>query len=302
VAANFGIPLPAGYDTHAVMDPIIASIALPPFVPKSTRIKASEADTTVEGDDDDPAVVAAVSKELSDMAATGGAGGLSGFTLTAAEFEKDDDSNHHIDFIAAAANLRARNYRIQETTRYEVKLTAGKIIPAIATTTCAVTGLVCLEAYKAIEGKAVEAQRNTFMNLAINMFSMAEPVGPKRTKTVAYDPVALGPIKAIPEGFTAWDRIHVRGQPDITPAALSAWLTANHSGVRSTMISYGRSILYSPVTFRSHAARADTPLQELIATVTGHPVAAEKGYFIVDVSAEDDEGDTVIPPVQVYLH
>ena len=23
------------------------------------------------------------------------------------EFEKDDDSNHHIDFIAAAANLRA---------------------------------------------------------------------------------------------------------------------------------------------------------------------------------------------------
>ena len=24
-----------------------------------------------------------------------------------AEFEKDDDSNHHIDFIAACANLRA---------------------------------------------------------------------------------------------------------------------------------------------------------------------------------------------------
>ena len=25
-----------------------------------------------------------------------------------AEFEKDDDSNHHIDFIAACANLRAQ--------------------------------------------------------------------------------------------------------------------------------------------------------------------------------------------------
>jgi ubiquitin-activating enzyme E1 len=30
------------------------------------------------------------------------------------EFEKDDDSNHHIEFINAASNLRARNYRINE--------------------------------------------------------------------------------------------------------------------------------------------------------------------------------------------
>ena len=27
-----------------------------------------------------------------------------------AEFEKDDDSNHHIDFIAACANLRAEKW------------------------------------------------------------------------------------------------------------------------------------------------------------------------------------------------
>lgn len=27
------------------------------------------------------------------------------------EFEKDDDSNHHIDFIAACANLRAEKWR-----------------------------------------------------------------------------------------------------------------------------------------------------------------------------------------------
>lgn len=31
-----------------------------------------------------------------------------------AEFEKDDDTNFHIDFINAAANLRARNYKIPE--------------------------------------------------------------------------------------------------------------------------------------------------------------------------------------------
>jgi len=58
------------------------------------------------------------------------------------EFEKDDDSNFHIDFISAVANLRARNYKIEEVDNFKVKLIAGKIIPAIATTTAMVVGAV----------------------------------------------------------------------------------------------------------------------------------------------------------------
>jgi ubiquitin-activating enzyme E1 len=34
------------------------------------------------------------------------------------DFEKDDDSNHHIDFLTAVANLRARNYKITEGSRH----------------------------------------------------------------------------------------------------------------------------------------------------------------------------------------
>ena len=43
------------------------------------------------------------------------------------EFEKDDDSNFHIDFIAATANLRARNYKIPEVDRFKVKCFYNKI-------------------------------------------------------------------------------------------------------------------------------------------------------------------------------
>lgn len=74
--------------------------------------------------------------------------GLKQSDILPADFEKDDDSNFHIDFIHAAANLRARNYEIDECTHQKTKMIAGKIIPAIATTTAMITGCVTAEIYK----------------------------------------------------------------------------------------------------------------------------------------------------------
>nr|CAH8875316.1 unnamed protein product [Trichobilharzia regenti] len=65
-------------------------------------------------------------------------------------FEKDDDNLAHVDFITSAANLRAVMYSLQTTPRHTVKRIAGRIVPAIATTTATVSGLVCLELLKYI--------------------------------------------------------------------------------------------------------------------------------------------------------
>lgn len=61
--------------------------------------------------------------------------------LTVEEFEKDNDENFHIDFIHALANVRAANYKLDEMDWITVKIKAGKIVPALATTTAAIAAL-----------------------------------------------------------------------------------------------------------------------------------------------------------------
>ncbi len=52
---------------------------------------------------------------------------------------------------------------------------------------------------------------------------MSEPGPPKRTRTVPFDPIACGPVRAQPEGFTKWEKLVVR-EGNLTPKQFEAWL------------------------------------------------------------------------------
>jgi ubiquitin-activating enzyme E1 len=85
------------------------------------------------------------------------------------DFEKDDDDNFHIDFLTAATNMRAWNYNIKQTPRHAVKVTAGRIIPALATTTAMVCGLVDIEFCKLVLGLQNSKGAAAFLNSNINL-------------------------------------------------------------------------------------------------------------------------------------
>jgi ubiquitin-like 1-activating enzyme E1 B len=71
-------------------------------------------------------------------------------------FDKDDPDT--LDFVAAAANIRAHIFGIDLKTRFDIKQMAGNIIPAIATTNAIVAGLCVLEAYKVLKGDYNDAK------------------------------------------------------------------------------------------------------------------------------------------------
>jgi len=96
------------------------------------------------------------------------------------EFEKDNDKNFHIEFIYTLANCRASNYKLELMEWMTVKLKAGRIVPALATTTASIAGLQTIELCKMINQNKVEEMKNAFLNFAVPYLTLSEP-GPVQT-------------------------------------------------------------------------------------------------------------------------
>jgi ubiquitin-activating enzyme E1 len=132
---------------RAAVAAMVQKVVVPVFKPRS-GIKIAENEASLQQESNgtlDQDRVQNIVTELSKL-------GKLTFTIQPIEFEKDDDKNLHMDFIVAASNLRATNYSIPPADRHKSKLIAGKIMPAIATTTSLVAGFVVLELYKLVQG------------------------------------------------------------------------------------------------------------------------------------------------------
>jgi len=146
---------------------------------QSDEDKDAEEEEQIQQEDgavDDPEKLKAEFLELYQTLEKPGEGKTFEDTLIKAEeFEKDEDSNFHIDFMAAMGNCRAVSYKLEVMDWIQVKLKAGRIVPAMATTTAAIAGLQALELVKVLAKARKEDHRNIFLNLAVPIMQASEP-------------------------------------------------------------------------------------------------------------------------------
>uniref|UniRef100_A0A8C1H6W6 Ubiquitin-like modifier-activating enzyme 6 n=1 Tax=Cyprinus carpio carpio TaxID=630221 RepID=A0A8C1H6W6_CYPCA len=204
--------------------------------------------------------------------------------MTPLFFEKDDDTNGHMDFVASASALRAQMYAIEAADRLQTKRIAGKIIPAIATSTAAVAGLVSMELIKVAGGYGFELFKNCFFNLAIPVMVLTETAQVKRTQI--RDDIS----------FSIWDRWTIFGHEDFT---LSDFMSAvkEEYGIEPTMVVHGVKMLYVPV-MPGHNKRLKLTMHKLIKPSAGRKYVDLTVSFAPEVDGDEDLPG---PPVRYYF-
>eukprot|EP01063_Lacrimia_lanifica_P036907 TRINITY_DN7442_c0_g1_i1.p1 TRINITY_DN7442_c0_g1~~TRINITY_DN7442_c0_g1_i1.p1 ORF type:complete len:1096 (+),score=453.90 TRINITY_DN7442_c0_g1_i1:48-3290(+) len=265
---------------------VLNDVKIPEFTPFNTEVETDEkkdnndaeaaAPANAKSPEEEEAELKAAVKEIAGALAEGAAK-----TFVANEFEKDCDTNFHIDFIQSFANLRARNYAIEEVDFLQAKLKAGRIIPAIATATAMATGFVCLELLKVLGNKELKDYRNTFSNLALPLFSQAEPAPcEKIVSGTRFDPAMYMDVDevAVPDPQTVWDTLTIKAKRDMTIGGLVEWFKNEKNLVLEgwMFVSTDKQADSSPIE-----DRLDTKIVDYLEKM-GYPMAGKKKFMIGD--------------------
>ena len=208
------------------------------------------------------------------------------------KLEKDDDSNGHIDFIFACSNIRARNYNIKEIDRLKLKIIAGKIIPAMATTTAAITGIVCLQLYTLNQTNQIKYFRNCYLNLAINRFTMTMPSETIKHQDKEYDDDLLSPIKAIPLNWTVWDKIIINGPK--TPEELIDFIKKEYN-VNVILITSNEITIAQTIT-NSNPDINKLKIEEIyLKEAKSRNISINNNFLILQINGEINKVPVIMP-------
>ena len=282
-AFNYG--LHGSTDVAHIAD-VASRVQVPEFVPREAKVQINDNDPapTSGGGSNAAEDQANVEEVASTLPAPSS---MAGYRMSPADFEKDDDTNHHIDFITAASNLRATNYQIEPVDRYTTKGIAGKIIPAIATTTALVTGLVNLELYKLLDNKRkLESYSNAFVNLALPFIAFSDPMP--------------APVhKFNDEEWTLWSRFEV---DDMSLRDFIQYFHDKH-GLDITLVSGNMAMLYADfMPPKKKEERLPMRMRELVEHVTKKPIDQCHEFLSIEIMADDRNGEDVeVPSVTVRI-
>ena len=209
-------------------------------------------------------------------------------------FEKDNDENYHINFILSFSNLRANNYGIENCSFLKAKETAGNIIPAIASTTAAITGICCLQIYTLLQTDNLDLFRNSAFNLATSQFDLFIP---EEKRYISDSPKTENSIekKVIPKEYTVWDKIDIYG-PNKTIKNIIDDFKEKYE-VDIDYINYKDKTLASPIDEEDDF---DKTIEELIKEKSGENLKNNK-YIKIEISGSKGDAEISTPSIRYIL-
>lgn len=254
-------------------------------------------------------------------------------------FEKDDESLGHVQFVASASALRCRVYSIEELSGgyLAVQQLAGRIIPAVATTTSIVAGLVTHELIK-IAGEKIRMRRqkisesaylrsnvqhilprfrNAFVNIARPTLAFAQPVE-ANSYSSAGNPTSV---------FTMWDTLEFHSKQKyerdlaletITMEDIQEYLQRRfHSNLRITSLSVEDLLLFADFLSSSDEEKLEQfqkPILQLLLEVNADNSSQQqliedlrsrwrdRGFIDIEaLIANEDDQEIRIPEIRVRL-
>ena len=211
------------------------------------------------------------------------------------EFDKDNDC--HSDFIYCSSNLRAENYNIETCDRDKIKMIAGKIIPAIASTTAAIVGIASLQLYTFKQTENINYFRNCAFNFGINYISFQNL---RSCDYIKIDKNSLSEgrkkYKLIPDKFTIWDSIQVNGS--LTLKKFIEFIK-NKYNVNLTSLYSDEVILYS--TSNNTEDDMEKKVENIYSEISGIKLFDNRKFLILNIEGLSDDFNIKMPYFKYYF-
>ena len=219
------------------------------------------------------------------------------------KFEKDDDDNHHINFIMAFSNIRANNYSIENSNFLFTKEIAGNIIPAIASSTAAVTGISCLQIYTLLQTDDFNLFKNITFNLATSEFELSTPEDKRYIQNIPKTERSAAK-RVIPKEFTVWDKIDLYG-PNLKIKNIVNFFKEKYN-VDVEYINYRDNTIASIINdddFKDQTDDEDLEksVEDLMKEKTNFKINEKTKYIELEISGSIGNDDIITPIIRYNL-
>lgn len=192
------------------------------------------------------------------------------------------------------ANCRSANYKLDPMDWINVKLKAGRIVPALATTTAAIAGLQALELIKVLKDLKTDQFRNVFLNLAVPSMTASEPGPVMKVKLLEGLEVSL------------WDRWDIKDFKESSLRSLLEQIETTYQGLEVRDIMRGNAPIYFHAIMNAPGKEADK--KATLDTSLKKIAECDSDELYVDLAItcvrKDDAEQKIldgVPPVRVFF-